>query len=159
MTGHRFPVEAGHLLMFNRAIGEVDPPDGAQPPVAPTFTIAAAHYDPEYPLRPRPGAPWIGSASAPSQQTATAEPGGSKPSDGAAGGPALHAEQHFEYHAPIEPGGVLWFTTRPGRQWTKTGRQGLLAFAEHLTEYRDGEGRLVVTARGVTVRVSPAGAE
>ena len=64
MAAGRFPVEAGHVLAFARSLGADDPWAGlprtgdAAPP---TFVIAAAQFDPEYPLRPRPGVPWHGS--------------------------------------------------------------------------------------------------
>ena len=75
------------------------------------------------------------------------------PAAGAAAA-GLHAEQHFEYHRPLRPGDVLSATTRrgqrPGRR--RAGGPGKLVFSEIITEYRDQEGELVVTARGVGVR-------
>src|SRR5215471_19204786 len=70
MTVERFPVEAGHVLTFARAIGD-DNPVYRDPELAatsevggliapPTFTIASAQWDPDYPLRPKPGVPWLG---------------------------------------------------------------------------------------------------
>ena len=59
MSEYEFPVEAGHVMM------------------------ASAQYNPDYPLRPSPGEPWIDVASLSGEQ------------------PFLHAEQHFEYHSPI----------------------------------------------------------
>jgi hypothetical protein len=66
----RFPIEAGQVLAFARAIGDQDPQyarvadtevsdlaDVVPPP--PTYVRASAHFDPEYPLRPRPGARWF----------------------------------------------------------------------------------------------------
>ena len=67
-------------------------------------------------------------------------------------GSGLHAEQHFEYHRHIGPGDVLSATTRPGDHWEKEGRSGKLVFSENITEYRDQNGELVITARGVGVR-------
>ena len=64
----------------------------------------------------------------------------------------LHAEQHFEYHRHIGPGDVLSATTRRGDQWEKEGRSGKLVFSETITEYRDQNGELVITATGVGVR-------
>lgn len=133
-----FPVEAGHVLTFARALG-ADPalPENGDP-APPTFAIAAAQFDPDYPLRPHPGTPWHGSGADPGQIT-----------EGAGG---LHAEQHFTYHRPIGVGDVLHVTSRPGDEWDKHGRSGLLRFRERITEYRDAAGDLVVTARSVSVR-------
>jgi hypothetical protein len=141
MAARRFPVEAGHVLMFNRALGAADPASGLPAPgdtAPPTFTIASAQFDPQYPLRPRPGADWHGSG---------AEPG--LVMEGAGG---LHAEQHFTYHRPVRVGDILSATTRAGEAWEKQGRSGLLRFREQITEFRDEAGELVVTARGVSVQ-------
>jgi N-terminal half of MaoC dehydratase len=141
MAARRFPVEAGHVLMFTRAIGGADA-DGGPPavgdPAPPTFTIASAQFDPDYVLRPRPGVPWHGSGG---------DAGLVK--EGAGG---LHAEQHFTYHRPVRVGDVLTPATRPGEQWEKQGRSGRLRFREQITEYRDEAGELVVTARSVSVQ-------
>jgi acyl dehydratase len=142
MAAPRFPVEAGHVLMFSRALGAADPPGGALPavgdPAPPTFAIAAAQFDPGYPLRPKPGHPWHGSGG---------DAGVIR--DGAGG---LHAEQHFTYHRPIRVGDVLIPATRPGEAWEKLGRSGRLRFREQITEFRDESGELVVTARSVSVQ-------
>lgn len=148
MAARRFPVEAGHVLTFARAVGSAGvlptspsrsdelPDEGDAAP--PTFAIAAAQFDPDYPLRPRPGAPWRGSGSDPGLVT-----------EGAGG---LHAEQHFTYHRPIRVGDTLQCRTQPGREWEKQGRSGRLQFREQITEYRDEAGQLVVTARSVRVQ-------
>jgi acyl dehydratase len=142
MAAPRFPVEAGHVLMFSRALGAADPPGGALPavgdPAPPTFAIAAAQFDPGYPLRPRPGDPWHGS--------------GGNAGLIRAGAGSLHAEQHFTYHRPIRVGDVLIPATRPGEAWEKQGRSGRLRFREQITEFRDESGPLVVTARSVSVQ-------
>ena len=143
MAARRFPVEAGHVLTFARALGTA----GAELPgtasgipsaAPPTFAIASAQFDAEYPLRPRPGAPWHGSGGEPGLVT-----------EGASG---LHAEQHFTYHRPIRVGDVLAGTSRPGQVWEKQGRSGRLRFREQITEFRDEAGELVVTARSVSVQ-------
>lgn len=157
MTATRFPVEAGHILTFARAIGDPNPvyfdADHARAGecgrviAPPTFVQAGAQFDPDYRLRPRPGEPWHGSGRAPTGRPAG--PGG--------GGGALHAEQHFTYHRPVVAGDVLTATVRPGASWERDGRRGgRLRFSETLTEYRDGGGELVVTARSVTVRTERA---
>ena len=67
----------------------------------------------------------------------------------------LHAEQHYHYHRPIEPGMKLTVTSKPGKRWEKEGRRGgKLYFGETITEYRDADGELVVTARSVGVQTS-----
>ena len=164
MAVKRFPVEAGHILMFARAVGDPnriyeDAEYAAGTEVGgiiapPTFAQASAQFDDDYPLRPKIGQPWFGSGRTASG-TASG-PGGSGGSQGSggsgrSGGVGLHAEQHFEYHRPLRPGDVLSATTRPGERWEKEGRSGKLVFMEHITEYRDEKGELVVTARGVGV--------
>jgi hypothetical protein len=150
----RFPIEAGHIMLFARAIGDANPIYYGDDPVAPpTFVQASAQFDPDYPLRPRPGKPWFGSGR---------EATGSRPDVGTTasagkgrggGGTGLHAEQHFEYHRPLRAGDVLHADTKPGKTWEKQGRRaGKLVFNEMITEYRDEQGELVVTARTVGVR-------
>jgi acyl dehydratase len=157
VTAERFPVEEGHVLAFARAIGDPNPlytdrdvalasaVGGLIAP--PTFVQASAQFDPDYPLRPKDGAPWFGSGSAPS--------GGGRPGSSARPSAAsvLHAEQRFEYHRLVRVGDVLSATTRPGRTWEKQGRRGgTLRFSESVTEYRNEDGELVVTATAVGVR-------
>lgn len=151
MPDVRFPVEAGHVMMFARAIGDPNPAyaDGLVAP--PTFVQASAHYDPDYPLRPRIGQPWFGSGRRPTGVSADGNP--ARGGGGGGGGTGLHAEQHFEYHRPLRPGDVLTAETKPGRRWEKQGRRaGRLVFSEVVTEFRDADGQLVVTARSVGVR-------
>jgi hypothetical protein len=144
MSVIRLPVEPGHMLTFARALGDHDPaypaaladPD-ARAVAPPTFVMASAHFDDDYPLRPKPGEEWFGS--------------GAGPGTARAGGGGLHAEQHFEYHRPVRAGDVLSAEIRQGRSWEKKGRAGLLRFTETITEYRDAGGELVVTARSVGV--------
>jgi acyl dehydratase len=157
MAAKTFPIEAGHILMFARSIGDENvvytDADAAKGTEAggiiapPTFVQASAQFDPNYFLRPKPGQPWFGSGKAPSGITRTAGGGGG------GGGGGLHAEQHYEYHRPIRAGDVLTATTIPGKTWEKEGRRsGKLIFSESVTEYRNQDGELVVTARGVGVR-------
>jgi acyl dehydratase len=146
-----FPVEAGHIMLFARAIGDTNPvfqdaEAAKQTEVGgiiapPTFPQAVAQFDPDYPLRWRPGKPWFGSGK-------TASGVESNPS----GGGGLHAEQHFEYHRPLRPGDVLTVESKPGNSWERESRRaGKLTFRERITEYRDQKGELVVTARSVGV--------
>jgi hypothetical protein len=138
MNEFEFPVEAGHVMLFARTFDE-DRRWTAGEAAPPTFPAAAAQYNPDYPLRPRPGRPWIDVASLSGEQ------------------PFLHAEQHFEYHSPMRVGDVFTVSTRPGDTWTKTNRRGqTLSFVETVSEYRNADGDLVVTARSVAVRTEAA---
>jgi hypothetical protein len=169
----RFPVEAGHIMMFARAIGDANPryyeeTAGSEGVVAPpTFVQASAQFDPGYPLRPKIGQPWFGSGREPAGPPpsfagrgsgrrdggGSAGDGGERGGGGGGGGTGLHAEQHFEYARPVRPGDILTWTTKPGKTWEKQGRRGgRLVFSELVTEYRDQQGELVVTARSVGVR-------
>ena len=156
MTAERFPVEAGHIMMFARSVGDPNPiyydEDYARGTevggviAPPTFVQASAQFDPDFPLRPKPGQPWLGSGKEASGLSGSSTGGGG-------GGGGLHAEQHFEYHRHPKPGDVLSATTRRGDSWEKQGRRaGKLVFTESITEFRDQMGDLVVTARSVGVR-------
>jgi acyl dehydratase len=149
MTLERFPVEATHILMFARSIGDPNPafadPASAEAKALggivapPTFAMAGFQFDEDHPLRPKPGEPWFGSGR---------EPSGKVPE----GNGSLHAEQTFEYHQPLRPGMVLTVEHREGERWEKQSKRGgSLAFEETITEYRDSDGELVVTARMVAV--------
>ena len=156
MAVDKFPVEASHILMFARSIGDdnqiyydEDYASGTEPGsiiAPPTFAQASAQFDPDYFLRPKPGEDWFGSGGEPTGIKKKEESSGG-------GGGGLHAEQHFEYHRHLKPGDVLTATTKPGETWEKESkRAGKLVFSETVTEYRDQNGELVVTARGVGVR-------
>ena len=161
MAVDKFPIEAGHIMMFSRAIGDANPiyydenyakdtePGGVIAP--PTFIQASAQFDPDYFLRPKIGQPWFGSGK---------EPTGIKPGSGGdagGGGRGLHAEQHYEYHRHLRPGDVLTATIKPGKKWEKEGRRsGKLIFSETIVEFHDQKGELVITARGVGVQTERA---
>ena len=76
MAVKKFPIEASHIMMFARSIGDYNPvyhdEEDAQKSEAggiiapPTFVQASAQFDPDYGLRPRPGVPWFGSGKHPS---------------------------------------------------------------------------------------------
>jgi len=149
--GFRFPVEAGHIMMFARSLGDHNPiyfdPEhedtrrrgGIVAP--PTFVAAGAQFDPDWPWRPRPGQRWMGSGAGP----------GTTPSDTGTG-TSLHAEQHYEFHRPLRPGDVLTVHREPGEAWEKQSkRAGLLRFTTEISYYRDQDGELVVTATRVRV--------
>ncbi len=157
MAVKTFPVEASHILMFARSVGDDNPiyedADYAKTTEAggivapPTFAQSSAQFDPDYVLRPKPGKPWFGSG-----KNATGITPGQGGGGGGNGG-GLHAEQHFEYHRHLRPGDVLTAKSLPGKTWEKEGRRsGKLIFSESITEYRDQNGELVITARGVGVR-------
>jgi len=165
MPATQFPIEAGHVMVFARAIGDFNPVyfdvDRARESevggliAPPTFVQASAQYDPDYPLRPQPGVAWFGSGATPSGRAPDAEAAATaqRPNSEKSGGTGLHAEQHYEYHRPVRPGEILTLTQLPGKTWEKQGRRGgLLHFRETIIEYRGEDGELVVTARGVGVR-------
>ena len=158
-----FPIEASHIMMFARSIGDgnqiyYDQDYAASAETGgviapPTFVQASAQFDPDYGLRPKIGGDgWFGSGG---------KPTGVKPRDGdgegsgdsGGGGGGLHAEQRYVYHRHPKVGDVLTATNKPGKSWEKEGkRSGKLVFSESITEYRDQDGELVVTAIGTGVR-------
>src|SRR3954451_14714418 len=136
-------------MMFARAIGDENPVyhdaekardsevGGIVAP--PTFGVGVAPFNPEG-SRPRPGEKWFGSGKSPSGIE------GRAPSAG-----GLNAEQHFEYFRPVRPGEVLMAETRLGRTWERESkRAGKLSFSERITDFRDDNGELVVSIRGVS---------
>lgn len=157
MAVEKFPVEASHILMFARSVGDyneiyadeeyaqtTEPGSIIAPP---TFVQASAQFDPDYFLRPKPGTPWFGSGKEPTSVKKEGSGGGG------GGGGGLHAEQHYVYHRHPKPGDVLTATVKPGKKWEKQGkRSGKLLFSETVTEYRAQNGELVVTARSVGVQ-------
>lgn len=168
MAVDRFPVEASHIMMFARSIGDANPIYYDEEYAAgtevggiiapPSFAQASAQFDPDYFLRPKVGQKWFGSGKTASgtmrpavdEAAKDSAEGGEKKSGSSAGG--LHAEQHFTYHRHLRPGDVLTGTNVPGKAWEKESkRAGILKFTESITEYRDQNGELVVTARGVGV--------
>ena len=118
MAINKFLVEASHIMMFARSVGDANPiyhdEDYAKETdlggiiAPPTFAQSSAQFDPDYFLRPKIGGEgWFGSGK---------EASGAKPSNdsgGSGGGAAmgLHAEQHFEFHIPVLAGVVLSATT------------------------------------------------
>lgn len=149
MTAERFPVEGSHVMMFARAIGDLNPayqsPESEEAEAVggviapPTFPMAAAQFDAENPLIPKADEAWFGSASGPGFSR-----GG--------GGGMLHAEQIFDYERPVRAGDVLTGTNGDGKTWTKESKRGgTLNFEEFVIEYRDQQGDLVVTVTMVGV--------
>lgn len=171
MAKEKFPIEASHIMMFARSIGddnniyydseyaEASETGGIIAP--PTFVQASAQFNPNYGLRPRiDGKGWMGSGSKPTSvvrepkpdtppKEQSSESKGSKQSSGG----VLHAEQRYIYHRHPKVGDVLTSTSKPGKSWEREGRRsGKLVFSESVTEYRDQNGELVVTAISVGVR-------
>lgn len=148
----RFPVESGAILMFARSLGDLDPRwydedseearahGGVAAP--PTFVASVAHFDPDWPYRPRAEAEWFGSGAGPGSPSPTV-PGG---------GTSMQAEQHYEYYAPLRPGDVLTVERSAGRTWEKESkRSGTLLFEEEITRYTNQDGKLAVVATRVRV--------
>lgn len=149
MTDWDFPVEAGQILQFARALGDENPiyadaGYAAATPLGsviapPTFTAASEHYRAGSRLRPAPAEPWRGSG-----RTAGQAPG--------SGGGSLHAEQHYVYHRPLRAGERLRVHDASERTWDKASRSGAtLRFTERTTDYLDIDGAPVITERRVTV--------
>ena len=159
---YTFPVDLSSIMLFASAIGETnhiyyDQAYAAQTPLGsviapPTFPIASAHWDPNHVFRGMRRIP----EPAQSPEKVENKGGGAKRRPG--GGDlsrALHGEQRFDYHGPMRPGMKLAVSTRPGRSWEKEGRRGgTLRFSESITEYRDEQGELVVTATSVGIITS-----
>ena len=146
-----FPIEAGHIMMFARAIGDPNPiycddNYSASTPLGgviapPTFVEAGQHFDLEFPFRPRIGEPWFGSGR---------EPCSVPEREADERGTALHAETHFEYFHALRPRMVLRASTTPGRTWIKHGRRaGQLVFRDWITDYRSLDGEVCVRCRTV----------
>jgi acyl dehydratase len=151
VTKITFPIEASHIMMFARAIGDENPvyhdtekarnTEVGSIIAPPTFTAAVAQFNPNG-SRPRAGEKWFGSGKTPS---------GVEGKAASAGG--LNAEQHFEYFRPVRVGDVLTAETKPGKTWERESkRAGKLLFSDRITEFRDQNGDLVVCVRSVSVK-------
>lgn len=152
-----FPVDRTQVMLFARSLLDINPVfwDPNDPETQklggivtpPTFVQSSAHWDPDYTLdltRPRKG---------PAPQHRGDRQGGG----GGGLGRGLHAEQHYEYHHPIRVGDTLTVTQRAGERWEKQGRRGgKLLFSESITEYRNQDGVLCVTARSIGVQTEKA---
>ena len=167
MAIDKFLVEASHIMMFARSVGDDNPiyhdeeyankTDLGGIIAPPTFAQSSAQFDPNYFLRPKIGGEgWFGSGKdASGAKPSPSSKSGEREGGGAAMG--LHAEQHFEYHLPVKAGDVLSATTKPGNTWEKESkRAGKLKFSESVTEYRNQNGDLVITATGVGVQTERA---
>src|SRR5690348_13950134 len=120
-----FPVEAGQIMLFARALGDPNPiysdPEYAQGTpcggiiAPPTFLTSSMNWEPNFSLRPKPFEPWLGSGRNP---TGLADGGKGRPGVG-----SMHGEQHYHFHRHIRPGDVLSRTHVPGKSWEKQGRR------------------------------------
>ncbi len=165
-----FPVDLTSIMLFASSLGEENPiyydevhaegtPLG-HVTAPPTFAIAAAHWNPAYPLRGVRRIPALEKPPEPaprhSGQGGSAQGGSGQGGSGALAR-GLHGEQRFEYHQPLRPGMRLQVSTRPGKKWEKQGKRGgSMQFSETITEYRDEAGDLVVTATSVGIVTSQA---
>lgn len=144
ITKYYAPVEPGHVMIFARSVGDVDPcyesQIDARPGTAlvtsPTFVRALDHFNRA--ARTRPTLP-------------RQEPGYGGRAD------TVHAAQYFEYLGPFRAGDRLTGEISPGRTWTREGASGKLEFTETVTDYRNQDGDLLVRARKVSVKVGPPG--
>lgn len=157
--GFTFPVDLTTIMLFASALGETNRAyyddeyarendlGGVIPP--PTFPIAGAVWDPNAGLR--------GVRQIPAPAPRPEKPESANSSEGEGGGSReigrlLHGEQRFIYHKPLHPGTVLTVTRKPGKRWEKEGKRGgIMRFSENVSEYRDEDGELVVTAIGVGI--------
>ena len=162
MAEHDFPVDRSSILLFAAALGEENPiyydesyakgtPLGGVI-APPTFAIASAHWNPTYFLR--------GVRKIPAPPPAPAGPkerSGDLEADEGDLRRVLHGEQRFDYHKPLRSGMRLRVASRPGKLWEREGKRGgKLRFSETITEYRDENGELVVTATMVGVLTEKA---
>ena len=123
MAEDDFPIEAGQIMLFARAIGDPNPiyydaeyaesTEAGTVIAPPTFIQASRHFSEGGGARPRPGERWHGSGKQPAGSNAPEAPAGDELPSGAAG--RLHAEQHFEFHNPLVTGMVLHRVQVPGK--------------------------------------------
>jgi acyl dehydratase len=160
--GLEFPVDRTAILNFAGALGEsnriyYDEAYAEQTLLGgviapPTFVMASAHWNPWSVFKGVRKIP----APTPEEEEARKRQAEERAAEGAGRAAdlsrLLHGEQRFAYHKPIRPGMTLTVTGRPGRSWEKQGRRGgLMKFSETITEYRDENGELVVTAASVGI--------
>jgi hypothetical protein len=154
MATYEFPIEKGHVISFTRSLADPNPiyfdeayathTELGAPIAPPTFTQAAIRFAPSNPFRPDRTA---------ESEDATLVDG--EDSELGGGGSQLHAEQHFEYFRHITVGETLRVVERLGSSWKKKGRRGgQLSFTESFTDFLDAEGKMVITARTISVRTS-----
>ncbi|MEM6110554.1 MaoC family dehydratase N-terminal domain-containing protein [Mycobacterium sp. 050272] len=136
MGDYVFDVEPGHVLAFARAVGDERlahdvPAPGTPAPL--TFPAASVQFDPVHMRGLRPSGALDLKPSTP-------------------GGSVLHAEQEFEYFAPVRVGDRLVVAEYEGASWRKQSRRaGALTFHEIIRDYRNAAGELVLRSRMVLV--------
>ena len=135
--GFRFPVEAGKVREFARAVLDDDNPiywdaeyaraRGLPAPIVPpTFVQAAAFWRPTTP-------------SAAERNLLR----------------VLHGEQEFDYVRPLYVGDVLTVTTAKIQEFAKTGRRGgTMTFTVYETTYTNQHGQVCVKARSTTIETA-----
>lgn len=143
-TSFKVPIEAGHIELFARAIGDSNPGHGSSDPVhggvlaPPTFLTIADHFDPEFLRRPRADLRW------PDENLQLERDG--RPHA------LFHVNQSFEYLRHVYSGETLYASRAEPRVWHKLGRRGgRLEFVERTTEFRDGTGNTVVRSTWLDV--------
>ena len=138
MVAKRFPVEAGQIMLFARAVYDPNPiyfdeeyaktTEVGHIIAPPTFLRVQMQYDDDWALRPRIGQPWLGSGRAPTGIPSDQRSGG--------GGSGFGAGNEFEYHRQLRPGDVLTGKDAGTRTWTREGRRGgTLHFSQSTTEF------------------------
>jgi hypothetical protein len=134
MSTHTFRIEPGHVLMFARAVGDEQLADDPRAPgatVPATFPSAAAQFDPTHMRGLQPSGALADTTSR-------------------LGGSVLHAEQEFEYFAPVRVGDQLTVTEYENATWRKHSRRaGDLLFREIIKDYLDAADNLVLRSRMV----------
>lgn len=143
-TSFRVPIEAGHIELFTRAIGDSNPAQVRSEPVhggvlaPPTFLTVADHFDPEFPRRPRAGLRW------PEENLQLDRDG--RPHA------LFHVNQSFEYFRHVYSGETLYASRAEPRLWHKLGRRGgRLEFIERTTEFQDRTGNTVARSAWLDV--------
>jgi acyl dehydratase len=150
----RFPVEAGAVLQFARAVADpssvfasgdyLDSVGAGKVTPPPTFLISADQFDPVSPRRPSFGEAWPGSGRV--------GEGWRRPEGRGTG---FHAEQVYEFRRHPRIGEVLTVEVADGRAWAKPGRQGSMQFQETVSRYLDADGAEVAVGRWVKVSIHP----
>jgi len=146
----RVRIDPGAVSVFARALHDANPvfrseaaateAGFAAVPAPPTFTFAMAHAGAFPDLQPSDGAGRL------------MPPGGLATEDGySRDGLYLHGEQHFTYHRTPEVGDVLEGRMRVSEPIEKQGSRGRMELTYMDTEWRDLEGRPVVTERIVSI--------
>ena len=144
VASFRFPVEAGAILAFARALGDPNPVysdatvarrEGFTDVLAPpTFTMVADAFDPAYPRRLGVGPEGVASRDTPYDAL-------------------LHVHHRFEYHRHVCAGETLTARRLPATEWTKQGRRGgRLDFVETVTEFVDDTGTVAISSAWTDVR-------